>query len=291
MSDLQLFGVRGSELLPLPVPSGAADLHELFAGIPAGIYSALRTFGGHRFLRLEAHLDRCRRCVTRAGWRTEFDYEGLCTALDGLVRGRSRDVRVRFDLLREPLSGPVPNVSVVLGIGPHADVPEAILRDGARLGLAPAGLARNEPLIKFTEWVERRAACQASDPGAYEYLLLDAERRVLEGTSSNFYALRGNTIVTAGDGVLEGITRQITLELAREHGLLVELRRMTLDEVAECDEAFITSSTRGIVPVTRVGEGRIGTGSVGPIVPALRGRYEAHASANARPAVPAKTAT
>jgi branched-subunit amino acid aminotransferase/4-amino-4-deoxychorismate lyase len=282
MSDLQLFGVRGSELFPMPVPSGAVDLHDLFAGIPPGIYSALRTFAGDRFLRLDAHLDRCRRCVARAGWHTAFDYDGLCTALDRVVRGGTRDVRVRFDLLREPWSGPVPSVSVVLGIGPHADVPEAILRDGARLGLAPAELARNEPLIKFTEWVERRAVCQKSDPGAYEYLLLDAERRVLEGTSSNFYALRANTLVTAADGVLEGITRQITLELAREHGLLVELRRMPLDEVAQSDEAFITSSTRGIVPVTHVGEERIGTGFVGPVVPALRGHYEAYASAHAQ---------
>jgi branched-subunit amino acid aminotransferase/4-amino-4-deoxychorismate lyase len=114
---------------------------------------------------------------------------------------------------------------------------------------------------------------------------LDAERRILEGTSSNFYVLEGRSLVTADDGVLEGITRQVTLELAERHGLTLELRRLPLAELAQCDEAFITSSTRGIVAVTRVGDAVIGSGQVGPVVSALRSHYEAYAEAHARSAV------
>jgi branched-subunit amino acid aminotransferase/4-amino-4-deoxychorismate lyase len=284
MNDLQLYAVAGSEALPLPVPAGASDLHQLFAGMPDGIYSALRTFGGHRFLRLPAHLDRCRACVKRAGWDTRFDYDGLCVALDRAVRAGAADVRVRFDLLQAPLPGG--EATIVLGVGPHEPVPAAILGQGARLGLAPKGLARHEPLIKFSEWVERRALCVEADPGAYEYLLLDSQGCVLEGTSSNFYALCGNTLVTADDGVLEGITRQVTLELARARGLSLRFQRLPVDELAACDEAFITSSTRGIVPVTRVADTPIGSGKVGALVPALGADYDAYALTHARAALP-----
>jgi branched-subunit amino acid aminotransferase/4-amino-4-deoxychorismate lyase len=287
MIELRLYAVRGAELLPLSLPDGASELHELFAHVPRGIYSALRTYGGHRFLRLPAHLDRCRRSAERAGWKTQYDYEGLCAALYSAVPGRSAaDVRVRFDLLQQPLPGVSADAFVVLGVGPHEPVPEAILRDGAHLSLAPAGLARNQPLIKFTEWVERRAVCKQSEPGAYEYLLLDAEQGVLEGTSSNFYAVRGNRLITAGDGVLEGITRQVTLELAAERGLSLDLSRLPVAQLAQCDEAFITSSTRGIVPVTSVSTICIGTGKVGSVVLALRADYEAYAESHALPAVP-----
>jgi hypothetical protein len=192
---------------------------------------------------------------------------------------------LRFDLLEEPLPGQNADAVVVVGVAPHSPLLESVLRLGARLALAPEGLARPEPLIKFTDWVERRRVCHESDPEAYEYLLLDSTRRILEGTRSNFYALRGKTLITAGDGILQGITRQVTLELAEEAGLSIELRPLPFDELRECDEAFITSSTRGVVPVTRVAAATIGDGRVGAVVSALRKRYDEFAEANAQPAV------
>lgn len=285
MQDLALYAVVGSDLHPLPVPPRARDVHALFEGLPDGIYSALRSYPGHRFLRLEAHLERCRRCVTRAAWQANFEYDGLRHALDQAVRAHGKEVRARFDLFETPLDGAVPGARVVLGISPHEPIPPDLLAEGVRLGLAPEGLERSEPLIKYTEWVTRRTVCKDADPGAYEHLLLDTDGRILEGTSSNFFAVRGQSLITAGDGVLEGITGQLVVELAEKRGLHVELRRPTLDEVRQSDEAFITSSTREVVPVTAVTDFAIGNGAVGPIVTALATDYSAYAAANARPAV------
>jgi branched-chain amino acid aminotransferase len=282
MNELELYAVSGSELRPLPVPAEARDVHGVFAGVPNGIYSALRTYPQHRFLRLDAHLERCRRCVARAGWRTSFDYEGLRHALDQAVRARGPlDMRVRFDLLENSFER-AGGAHILLGIAPHEPVSERALTRGVRLGLAPDGLARVEPLIKFTEWVTRRTVCVAADPSAYEHLLLDTEGHILEGTSSNFFALRGGSLITAGDGVLEGITMQVVMELAVKRGLELSLRALRLDELRTCDEAFITSSTREVVPVTAVGETVIGGGVVGPVVQALAADYSVFADAHAQ---------
>lgn len=284
MNELELYAVSGSELRPLPVPAGARDVHGLFGGVPNGIYSALRSYPQHRFVRLDAHFERCRRCVARAGWRTSFDYEGLRQALDQAVRARGpADVRVRFDLLENPFEG-AGGADILLGVAPHEPVSERALTRGVRLGLAPDGLARVEPLIKFTEWVTRRTVCVAADPSAYEHLLLDPERRILEGTSSNFFAVRGGSLITAGDGVLEGITMQLVMELAVKRGLELSLRALPLDELGTCEEAFITSSTREVVPVTAIGETAVGGGTVGPVVHALVADYSAHVEAHAQSA-------
>jgi branched-chain amino acid aminotransferase len=287
MKRATLYAVHGSELVALPLPKRTHELHELFVGLPLGIYSALRTYDERRFLRLEAHLGRCLLCLKRANFQLDFAMDGLCQAIDTAVRASSGgDLRLRYDFLEHPVERAGISTRVLLALAPHVPVPELVLRQGARLGLAPHGLRRPDPLIKFTDWVTERRVCEATCPDVYEHLLLDADRRILEGTSSNFYAVQNGVIVTAGDGVLEGITRQLVLELAEQCGFRVELRRLPLDELAACEEAFISSSTREVVPVCDVAGLRIGAGTPGPVVARLRQAYSAFAKAHSALAVP-----
>src|SRR5690606_20300793 len=118
-------------------------------------------------------------------------------------------------------------------------------------------------------------------PDAFEHVLVDDQQRILEGTSSNFYAVREGRLVTAGDGVLEGITRQLTLELAAQHGMDIELRRLPLSELQTCSEAFLTSSTREVVPVTWVDGKPIGNGKPGAVFRALSADYHRYAQNHA----------
>ncbi len=285
--NLQLYAVHQSELLPLSVPDGARDVHEALVDAPPGIYSALRSYHGQRFVRLDAHLARCTRCLAEAGYAGDFDLPGLRKALDRAVRGHvgSGDVRVRFDLLEAPMQREGVSTRGLLAVGRHIGVPSQVLSEGAHLELAPRGLYRRSPRVKFTDWVAQRRVCHQQAPLAYEHLLLDDDGSLLEGTSSNFYAFKGNTLVTAGDGVLQGITRQIVLELAERRGLTIELRRMPFAELEECDEACISSSTREIVPVSRVAMKVIGSGKPGPLVSKLSADYRTFAEVNAARAI------
>ncbi|SDO73068.1 aminotransferase class IV [Desulforhopalus singaporensis] len=103
----------------------------------------------------------------------------------------------------------------------------------------------------------------AARQGAIEAIYVDKDGYMLEGTTSNFFAFKNNTLITPpGDRILAGITRNVVLELAKSRFELVE-RRVHKDEIALFDESFITSSTKEVVPVTTIDEVTLGD-SPGP---------------------------
>jgi branched-chain amino acid aminotransferase len=106
--------------------------------------------------------------------------------------------------------------------------------------------------------------------GAYEALRLDREGRITEAASANVFVVRGSELLTPplASGILEGVTRRRVLEIAREEGIAVREAELWPGEFIAADEAFITSTTRELVPVVAVFEGeverRIGAGVPGP---------------------------
>jgi branched-chain amino acid aminotransferase len=117
-----------------------------------------------------------------------------------------------------------------------------------------------------------RAARQA---GADEALILDRAGNVLEGSTSNVFAVLGKKLVTAPEqaAILVGITRARVLAIAAELGLPVEQRPLPLAELRAADEVFITSSIREVVPVVRVDDATIGSGRPGPTTLELLRRF------------------
>ncbi|MCY4525968.1 MAG: aminotransferase class IV, partial [Anaerolineaceae bacterium] len=85
---------------------------------------------------------------------------------------------------------------------------------------------------------------------------------------SNFYGVLDGELRTAGTDVLAGITRGIVLQLAPDI-LPVNLSAMLLDDLSRVEEAFLSSSSRGLLPVVRVDEQVIGSGRPGPVTLAL----------------------
>jgi D-alanine transaminase len=117
---------------------------------------------------------------------------------------------------------------------------------------------------------------EASDRGAHEALLHRAGL-VTEGASSNFFIVQNGRLVTApAEMVLPGVTRALVLDLAREASIPVEERSIRLHEMGDWDEAFITSTSRKVLPVTRLDGGSIGNGRVGPLTGRLIGIFETY---------------
>jgi branched-subunit amino acid aminotransferase/4-amino-4-deoxychorismate lyase len=163
-------------------------------------------------------------------------------------------------------------------------VPQRFLDEGVGVQWTRE-LARELPLVKTTGFVRRRHPYPLARQDAYEHVMLDAQGRALEGTSSNFYAVRGDSLITAGSGVLEGITRAIVLELAARRGMSIDLAAPPSAEAGAWSEAFLTSSTRGVVPIVTCGGVRIGDGRPGPHTRALLAAYTEHAEREARRAI------
>jgi branched-subunit amino acid aminotransferase/4-amino-4-deoxychorismate lyase len=283
----QLFGVTpaGPEPLPLSEAQQQSDLHKLMLGLPPGVYSALRTFHHERFLWLDEHVARTVRSMRGLGWDYELDEAALRRALQRVAgEWPGADSRVRFDVLAEPAPALGTPSRVILGIGAFEPVPATYLREGVQVEIA-AGLERHEPRIKTTEFILRRQPYPLAQQERYEHLLLDHDQRILEGSSSNFFGVERGGLRTSGPGVLEGITRKVLVHIAREVGVSVDERPIPLAEVGRLDEAFLTSSTRGVVPIVGVAGTQVGDGRPGELTRRLMRAYDEFALREARPAV------
>jgi len=128
---------------------------------------------------------------------------------------------------------------------------------------------------------------EAKADGYDEAIMLDPEGYVSEGTGENIFIVRKGRIKTTPlTSILEGITRNSVIELAREQGIVVLEDRFTRDEMYIADEVFVTGTAAELTPVREIDNRRIGSGKPGPITTGLqksffsivRGEDAAHAS-------------
>jgi branched-chain amino acid aminotransferase len=128
---------------------------------------------------------------------------------------------------------------------------------------------------------------EAKVDGYDEAIMLDPEGYVSEGTGENIFIVRKGRIKTTPlTSILEGITRNSVIELAKEQGIVVLEDRFTRDEMYIADEVFVTGTAAELTPVREIDNRRIGSGKPGPITTGLqksffsivRGEDAAHAS-------------
>jgi branched-subunit amino acid aminotransferase/4-amino-4-deoxychorismate lyase len=191
-------------------------------------------------------------------------------------------MRVRFDVLAEPASTLGVDSRVLLALMVFTPPPPAMYQQGVALDFA-AGLQRKQPLIKTADFaIKRRAFMHA----AYESLLVNENGEILEGTGSNFFAVRDGVVWTAGEGVLEGIARQIILEIIAQLGIPLRLEPVSAADLALLDEAAMSSSSRALIPVVEIAGQRIGNGRPGPITRRILAAYNEYVAQNLVTAVP-----
>lgn len=111
--------------------------------------------------------------------------------------------------------------------------------------------------------------------GLQEAILLGERGEVLEGATSNVFAVRDGALATPplSAGILEGITRRAVIELASEIGITCQERELFPSDLESADEVFLTSSVRELVPVVVVEQKTIGSGRPGPVFAALTSAY------------------
>ena len=260
-----------------PLVADAAHVSALDRGftLADGLFETLRVRAGVPF-RLDAHLARLARGAAVLGIPApgaELRATVSEAVRDAAAAGWS-DAALRLTLTRGVGSSGVappaqarPTVVVVVQPLPH--FPPAIYERGLSAHVA-SGI-RNEramtaglKTLGYTDAV--LALAEARRAGADEAIFLDGEGHCSEASSSNLFALVGDTLVTppASCGALPGITRAAVMELATHAGIRVDERPLGLDELRGAGEAFLTSSLREIAPLVRVGERAIGDGAPGP---------------------------
>lgn len=282
--DLLVFAATDAGLARLEPAPGARGLHDALDHLPSGVYSALRTYEHDRFLWLDAHILRTQRSMAAVG---------IAAIDEGVLRRAIHEAasaapwpesRLRFDVLPEPIPD-VPDASrIALVVAPFHPVPESFLRDGVGVALTRE-LRRSTPRVKTSEFIRRRRPYPLATAELYEHVMVDDDGRLLEGTSSNFVAVLDGALRFADAGVLEGITLRILRSLASDFGVPEEPTAVRESDLDRLEEAFVTSSSRILVPVVRVAGVTVGDGRPGPIGRRLRLGYEDLARREARPAI------
>lgn len=301
MSSFLLFAVEDAGPRALAVPPDAAQFADLYRGLPLGVYDALRTFDHNKFLYLSRHLARTERSMALLGWDYPLDRPRLLRALHDIVTGADwPEMRARIDILAGPAEALGTRSRELIAIQPFTPPPAALYEQGVAVDFA-AGVSRSQPLAKTADFAARRPGSaglaqlentkdeirDTKEPAAapYEYLLLDDRRRILEGTGTNFWAMRDGVVHTAGEGVLEGITREIILKLIADMGIPLRLEAIAAGEIDTLDEAALSGSSRAFLPVVEIAGQRIGDGRPGPLGGRILAAYNEFVAAHVMPAI------
>jgi branched-chain amino acid aminotransferase len=280
------------------LPPAEAAISVLDRGFLSGdlVYEVVRTYD-LRVHALESHLGRLARSAARTALPLAWGPERIARELDRTVdasRGQEEDDplaapwnrgqrTVRIVMTRgagegaEALGIP-PGPRAVLVAQPLVGPPASAYRDGVRCVLVRARVPRELPGVKTgRHQAEATALADARAGGAHEALLVDDRGLVTEGATSSLFRVSGGVVETPPleAGILPGIARALVLRLAREARIPATERLLEPQDLAEADEVFITSTTREVLPVTRLGERPVGRGVVGPATTRLHALYRA----------------
>ncbi len=141
-------------------------------------------------------------------------------------------------------------------------LPARVYTEGAKVITVDA--ARFLPAAKSTCYLSAVfAKREAKKQEAIEALYVDRDTRILEGATTNFFCFQGERLITPPTGeILSGVTRSVVIELAKSV-YEVEERDLLLSETGAMQEAFITASSKEVMPVVRIDDRQIGDGRVG----------------------------
>jgi len=246
-----------------------------------GVFETLRARAG-RPTELPEHVARLGRSAAGLAIPLPDDVEGRLTgaiasllAAEGLD-GPDGDASVRITVSRGTFFGrgllppdehPAP--TIVVQAWPVSPVPAGHLENG--LHLVPSTVRRDpeNPLsaLKTTSRADYVfARVEAREAGADDAIFLTTDGFLSEGTSANLFLVRGDELATPSlaCAILPGTTRDWILRWADGVGLRTNEAWLTTRELTEADEAFLSSSVAGILPVTRFATQPIGDGSPGP---------------------------
>jgi branched-chain amino acid aminotransferase len=249
-----------------------------------GVFEGLRSYGGKVF-RLEQHLERLWNSAKAIWLDIPLSREEIGRAINetlkinGLADGYIRLIVTRGagSLGLDPNRTSDPQVIVITD---HIKVyPDELYREG--LEIITASTLRNHPAalnprIKSLNYLNNiLAKIECLQAGCMEALMLNHKGEVSECTADNIFLVRDGVLLTppTDAGVLEGITRQAVIELARAAGREVREVPLTRHDVYIADECFLTGTAVEVIAVVKVDSRKIGAGKPGPVTHDLQERF------------------
>ena len=242
-----------------------------------GVFEGIRAYNGIVF-KLKEHIDRLYSSARAIMLKIPLSKEEMIEAvLETLRKNDLRDAYIRLvvtrgigDLGLDPRKCPKPSVIIIA-------VPLLRLYDEEkrRQGISMiVSWTRRDPVdatsheIKSLNYLNSiLAKIEANNAGADEALILDANGYICEATGENIFIVKNGKLYTPPrtSGALPGITAGVIKRIAKNLGYEVIERNLTVTELYEADEAFLTGTGAEIMPIREVNKRKIGEGKMGPI--------------------------
>lgn len=250
-----------------------------------GIFEGLRSYGG-RVLRLEEHIDRLYDSAKAIWLEIPIARQEMADAVDATVAANEiEDGYIRLIVTRgagtlglDPRRCKDPQVIII------ADsitlYPQECYDEG--LEIITSSVIRNHPAalsprIKSLNYLNNiLAKIEGIQAGCIEALMLNHKGEVAECTGDNIFLVRDGKLTTPplDAGILDGVTRNLVIELAENSGIEVREAAITKHDVYIAHECFLTGTAAEVIPVVKVDSRTIGDGKPGPVSKKLKQRFE-----------------
>ena len=280
------------EFLPKAEAKVSVFDHGLLYG--DGVFEGIRSYNG-RVFKLDEHLERLYDSAKSIMLEVPISIETMEeTVLETLRRNNLREAYIRLiitrgvgDLGLDPDKCPKPTIIIIAD--KIALYPQKYYEDG--LEIVTASVRRNyaeaiNPRIKSLNYLNNiLAKIEGKQAGTEEVLMLNAEGYVVECTGDNIFWIKNGTLVTppVHMGILEGVTRNSVIDLAREAGIRVEERVFTRHDLYIADECFLTGTAAEVIPVVKIDRRAVGDGQPGKITQRLIAAFRQLANSTGTP--------
>jgi branched-chain amino acid aminotransferase len=250
-----------------------------------GVFETMRAYQG-RIAWLEQHLDRLFQSAEMIYLRIRHSKQDFTAVLQELIDRNTLDnALIRITLTRgitSPGLDPEPDShhTTVITTRPYLPYPATHYADGVSVVIVT--VRRNlidavSPRIKSLNFLNSiLAKAEATQKGAVDGIMLNQDNYLTEATTSNLFLVRHGELFTPAVtcGILEGITRNVVVELAEANGTSCHQQPLTVEELYSAEECFLTNTSMELMPVTQVDDRMIGNGRPGPVTNQLHDEFQ-----------------
>ena len=250
-----------------------------------GIYETMRAYKGIVFM-VDEHIKRLFRSGDLIKLKINLSHEGIKKAIyNSLKKNNLKDAYIRLSISRgQGEIGLDPELckkpTFVIIAKQFKEYPEELYLRGVKISIVKTRRNTPEalnPKIKSLNFLNNiLAKIEAKEAGAYEAIMLNYKGYLTEGTITNIFFIKDNSLFTPSieAGILDGITRDLIIRVAERKGIKVTEGLYTPENIYDADETFITNTTLEILPVIKIDKNVIGKGIPGSVTKDLHRSYK-----------------
>ncbi|WP_066386136.1 D-amino-acid transaminase [Neobacillus mesonae] len=245
-----------------------------------GVYEVIRVYNGKMFT-VKEHMERFVRSAESIGIKIPYASENITKMLEDLIEKDNLKLGIVYMQITRgaaPRNHAFPAddvVPVITAYTKEMPIPEANLQSGVKTILTEDIRWLRCDIKSLNLLGNILAKQKAAEQGCYE-AIQHRGQDVTEGSSSNVYIVKNGTVITheSNNLILKGITKDVILKACAENEIPVEERTFSLEELAQADEVFLSSTTSEVTPIVVIDEKKVGTGSPGPITKKLQALFK-----------------